>query len=236
QVIGSYAGALLEWLNTYTFVEEQKFGDAGHASRIASSFLDELVRHGTTTAAVYCTVHPQSVDAFFAEAGKRNMLMVAGKVMMDRNAPPGLLDTAQSGYDDTRAGIARWHGRGRAHYAITPRFAITSTPAQMEAAGALAREFPELHIQTHLSENKAEIALTCSLYPKAKNYTDIYHHYGLLGRKTLLGHCIHLGEAEADVLSDTGSVAAFCPTSNLFLGSGLFDYARFTSRQKPLRV
>src|SRR5690606_10118901 len=164
QVLGSYAGGLLEWLNSYTFVEEQKFADAAHAGRVASSFFDTLLRHGTTTASAYCTVHPQSVDAFFDEAGKRNMLMLGGKVMMDRNAPPGLLDTAQSGYDDTKAGIARWHGRGRAHYVITPRFAITSTPAQMEAVQALAREHPDLHIQTHVSENLDEIAFARELY------------------------------------------------------------------------
>ena len=226
QVIGSYAGGLLEWLNTYTFVEEQKFAEPAHASRIASAFFDELVRHGTTTAAAYCTVHPQSVDAFFSEAEKRDMLMVAGKVMMDRNAPPGLLDTAQSGYDDTKAGIAKWHGRGRAHYAITPRFAITSTPAQMEATEALAREFPDLHIQTHVSENLAEIAYANELFPNYGDYVGIYEKYHLLGPKTLLGHCIHLSHRETEALAETRSVAVFCPTSNLFIGSGMFDYER----------
>jgi len=236
QVIGSYAGGLLEWLNTYTFVEEQKFADFDHATRIASSFFDEMVRHGTTTAAAYCTVHPQSADAFFAEAEKRNMLMVAGKVMMDRNAPPGLLDTAQSGYDDTKAGIAKWHGRGRAHYAITPRFAITSTPAQLEAAEALAREFPDLHIQTHVSENLAEIAYANELFPNHGDYVGIYEKYHLLGPKTLLGHCIHLSHRETEVLSQTQSVAVFCPTSNLFIGSGMFDYERQNARGVRIAV
>ena len=226
QVIGSYAAALLEWLNRYTFIEEQKFADTGHATRIASAFFDELVRHGTTTAATYCTVHPQSVDAFFAEAARRDMLMVGGKVMMDRNAPPGLLDTPQSGYDDTKAGIAKWHGKGRARYAITPRFAITSTPAQLEAVAALAREHPELHIQTHVSESEGEIALARELYPEHPDYVGIYEHHGLLRANTLLGHCIHLSHREVDVLRDTGAVAVFCPTSNLFIGSGLFDYER----------
>lgn len=226
QVIGAYAAALLEWLNTYTFVEEQRFADAAHAARIASCFFDELVRHGTTTAAAYCSVHPQSVDAFFAEAEKRQMLMVGGKVMMDRNAPPPLCDTAQSGYDETKAGIARWHRRGRAHYAITPRFAITSTPAQMEMSEALAREFPDLHIQTHVSENLAEIAYAKELYPNYGDYVGIYEKYHLLGPRTLLGHCIHLSHRETEVLAETGSVAVFCPTSNLFIGSGLFDYGR----------
>lgn len=236
QVIGSYGAELLDWLNTYTFPEETRFRDAQHGRRIARLFLDEMVRHGTTTVAAYCSVHKASAEAFFEESHARNMLNVAGKVMMDRNAPEGLLDTPQSGYDDTAALIGAWHGRGRQHYAITPRFAITSTPEQMEMAGALAKEFPGLHVQTHLSENHAEIAFTQELYPWSKDYTDIYAHYGLLGRRTLLGHCIHLSEREADVLSETGSVAVFCPTSNLFLGSGLFDYQRYRRRERPLRI
>ncbi|MCF1743618.1 guanine deaminase [Paradevosia shaoguanensis] len=226
QVIGSYAPALLDWLHAYTFVEEQKFGQQGHAAAIATSFFDELIRNGTTTAVAYCSVHPESVDAFFTEAARRNMLMVGGKVMMDRNAPEALLDTAQTGYDDAKALIARWQGKGRAHYAISPRFAITSTPAQLEASRALVAEFPECYVQTHLSENDAEIAYSMELYPEAKDYLGIYEDYGLLGRKTLLGHSIHLSHREAHVMAETGSVAVFCPTSNLFLGSGLFDYER----------
>ena len=226
QVVGSYAPALLDWLNTYTFVEEQKFGLQGHAQAIAGSFFDELIRNGTTTAAAYCSVHPESVDAFFTEAARRNMLMIGGKVMMDRNAPEALLDTAQSGYDDTTALIARWHGQGRAHYAISPRFAITSTPAQLEASRALVAEYPECYVQTHLSENDAEIAYSLELYPNSKDYLGIYEDYGLLGRKTLLGHSIHVSHREAHCMAETGAVAVFCPTSNLFLGSGLFDYQR----------
>lgn len=236
QVIASYGAELLDWLNDYTFPEEARFRDAQHARRIARLFLDEAVRHGTTTVAAYCSVHPASVDAFFEEALERRMAVIAGKVMMDRNAPEDLRDTPQSGYDDSKALIERWHGRGRLAYAITPRFAITSSPEQMEMAGALAREHPELHIQTHLSENRDEIALTQELYPWSQDYTDIYAHYGLLGEKTLLGHCIHLSEREADVLSEAGAVAVFCPTSNLFLGSGLFDYQRYRSRGKKLRI
>jgi guanine deaminase len=236
QVIGSYAANLLEWLNTYTFVEEQKFTAQAHADRIASAFFDELIRHGTTTAAAYCSVHPQSVDAFFTEAGQRNMLMLGGKVMMDRNAPPGLLDTAQSSYDDSRHLLEKWHGRGRARYAITPRFAITSTPEQLEAAGTLAREFPDCHIQTHVSENLAEIDLARDLYPTAVDYVGIYEQYGLLGPKTLLGHAIHLSHREAEVLHETKSVAVFCPTSNLFIGSGLFDYERLHERGVRIAV
>ncbi|SOE17750.1 guanine deaminase [Hoeflea halophila] len=226
QVTASYAANLLEWLNTYTFVEEQRFADASHSARFAMLFFDELLRHGTTTAAAYCSVHKGSADAFFAEAQRRNLLMVGGKVMMDRNAPEALTDTAQSGYDDTRAVIEAWHGKGRNHVAITPRFAITSTPEQLEAAGTLARENPELLIQTHLSENNAEIAYTLELYPEAKDYTDIYARYGLLTRKMLLGHAIHLADREMEAIAEAGSVAVHCPTSNLFLGSGLFDLKR----------
>lgn len=236
QVIGSYAPALLAWLNTYTFVEEQKFGDEAHAARIASRFFDELIRHGTTTAATYCSVHPQSVDAFFAEAAKRDMLMLAGKVMMDRNAPQALLDTPQSSYDETRAGIEKWHGKGRALYAITPRFAITSTPEQMELAGVLAREFPDCYIQTHVSENLAEIEFARELYPNLMDYVGIYERYHLLGPKTLLGHCIHLSHREVEVVCETRSVAVFCPTSNLFIGSGLFDYERLHQRGARIAV
>jgi len=236
QVIASYAGSLLEWLNTYTFVEEQRFADQDHAGRIASAFFDELIRHGTTTAAAYCSVHKASADAFFAESMRRGTCMIAGKVMMDRNAPDALRDTAESAYDETRALIAEWHGKGRNHVAITPRFAITSSREEMEAAGALAREFPHLHVQTHLSENAAEIAFTRELYPEAADYTDVYARFGLLGPKSLLGHCIHLSDREADALAESGSVAVFCPTSNLFLGSGLFDHARLSGRPTPVRI
>ncbi|MGV8938025.1 MAG: guanine deaminase [Allorhizobium sp.] len=236
QVIASYAANLLEWLNTYTFPEECRFVESAHAARIATKFFDELLRHGTTTAVAYCSVHKTSADAFFAESLKRGTLMIAGKVMMDRNAPQGLLDTPDIGYDETRAVIADWHGKGRNHVAITPRFAITSTPAQMAMAKALAEEFPDLHIQTHLSENHDEIAYSCALYPDAADYTDIYAHYGLLGPKTLLGHAIHLSDRELDAISEAGAVAVHCPTSNLFLGSGLFPLRSFKSRDKPLKI
>jgi guanine deaminase len=226
QMIASYAGSLLEWLNGYTFVEEQKFSQQGHAQAVAAGFFDELVRNGTTTAVAYCSSHPRSVDAFFAQAEQRGMLMVGGKVMMDRHAPEALCDTAQSGYDDSKALIARWHGRGRGRYAITPRFAITSTPAQLEAAQALVAEHPDCYVQTHLSENAEEIRFSMELYPDAPDYAGIYEGYGLLGPRTLLGHCIHLNHRETAVLADTGAVAVFCPTSNLFLGSGLFDRER----------
>ncbi|ASW07267.1 guanine deaminase [Rhizobium sp. 11515TR] len=236
QVIASYTANLLEWLNTYTFPEECRFVESAHAERIATHFYDEMIRHGTTTAVAYCSVHKTSTDAYFAEAMRRNMRMVGGKVMMDRHAPQGLLDTPEMGYDETRQVISDWHGKGRNHVAITPRFAITSTPEQMEATAALAREFPDLHIQTHLSENHEEIAFTCELYPEAIDYTDIYARYGLLGPKSLFGHAIHLSEREADAMSEAGAVAVHCPTSNLFLGSGLFPLKALARRQKPVRI
>ena len=236
QVIGSYAANLLEWLNTYTFVEEQKFADAGHSTRIASKFFDEMVRHGTTTASAYCSVHPESVDAFFSEAAKRDMLMLGGKVMMDRNAPEALRDTPQSSYDDSKRLLEKWHGQGRAHYVITPRFAITSSHEQMEMAEALAREFPDNHIQTHVDENLAEIEFARELYPNLPDYLGIYERYHLLGPKTLLGHCIHLTHRECEVLAATQSVAVWCPTSNLFIGSGLFDHDRLQSHGARIAV
>ncbi len=226
QVVASYGAQLMDWLNKYTFVEEQKLSEQGHAEKLSRFFLDELLANGTTTAAVYCSVHPQSAEAFLTESARRTTRMIAGKVMMDRNAPEVLTDTAESSYRDSKALIARWHGKGRQLYAITPRFAITSTPEQLEAAQALAREHPDCAIQTHLSENHDEIAFTKSLYPDAPDYLGIYEHYGLLGRKTLLGHSIHLEEREVGVMAETGSIAVFCPTSNLFLGSGLFDRDR----------
>ncbi len=227
QAIASYGAQLLEWLNTYIFVEEQKFAAPKHAAFIAGRFMDELLSNGTTTAVAYCSVHPQSVDAYFTAAEQRGMLMVGGKVMMDRNAPDALRDTASQGYGETKRLIGKWHGRGRALYAISPRFAITSTPEQMEMSRALVAEHPDCYVQTHLSENKDEIAFATSLYPDAKDYTDIYARYGLLTDKTLLGHCIYLSDREISVLAETGAVGVFCPTSNLFLGSGLFDRDRF---------
>jgi len=223
RVIGSYGEQLLEWLQKYTFVEEQKFSDPAHAGAVASFFLDELARQGTTTAMVYCTVRPESTEAFFAEAERRNARVIAGKVMMDRNAPPALTDNPQRSYDESKALLSKWHGRGRLGYAISPRFAITSTAAQLEAAGALAREFTDAHVQTHLSENAAEIALTKSLYPEARDYLDVYERVGLVGPRSVFGHCIHLEPREIASLARNRGVAAFCPTSNLFLGSGLFD-------------
>lgn len=234
QVVASYGAQLMEWLNKYTFVEEQKLAQQGHAEKLSRFFLDELLASGTTTAAVYCSVHPQSAEAFFTESERRNTRMIAGKVMMDRNAPEALTDTAESSYRDSKALIARWHGKGRQLYAITPRFAITSTPEQMAAAGRLAAEHPDCHVQTHIDENRAEIAFARELYPEAADYADIYRRYGLLGPKSLMGHCIHMTHNEWQAFADTGAVAVFCPTSNLFLGSGLFDWAH--ARQRGVKV
>ena len=236
QVIASYGAQLLDWLQTYTFVEEQRFEDPAHSARIARFFLDELARNGTTTAVVYGSVHPQSVEALFVESARRNLCTIAGKVMMDRGAPAGLLDTAERGYAESKALIARWHGQGRQLYAISPRFAITSSPAQLEAAGALAREHPDCYVQTHLSENHEEIATVRRLFPAAASYTDVYDRCGLLGPRSIFGHCIHLAEAERLRLSESGSIAAFCPTSNLFLGSGLFDLAGLRDPARPVRI
>ncbi|MGQ9365052.1 guanine deaminase [Azospirillum sp. ST 5-10] len=236
QVIASYGAQLLDWLATYTFPEEQKYADPAHAAANARFFVDELLRNGTTTAVAYGSVHPQSVEALFTEAEARGMGLVAGKVMMDRNAPAALTDTAETGYTESRALIERWHGRGRQRYAVTPRFAITSTAAQLEAAGTLLKEFPGVYLQSHLSENTDEIAAVRALFPAAASYTDVYDRFGLLGPRSLFGHCIHLDEAELRRLSESGSVAVFCPTSNLFIGSGLFDLERTLRAERPVRV
>ena len=236
QIIAAYAAQLLDWLDDHVWSAEQRFADPAHAAAVAGFFLDELARNGTTTAAVYCTVHPQSVEALFAEALGRNARMVAGKVLMDRGAPEALLDTAQRGYDESAALIAAWHGRGRLHYGVTPRFAVTSTEAQLEAADALVREHPGVYLQSHLAENLREIETVKALFPWADRYTDVYDRHGLLGPLSLFGHCIHLDEAERSRLSESGSVAVFCPTSNLFLGSGLFDLDRARDARFPLRT
>lgn len=236
QVIASHGTQLLEWLHRYTFVEEQKFADPAHAAGIARFFLDELLRNGTTTAAVYCTTHPASVEAFFAESERRRTRMIAGKMMMDRNAPAALTDTAEQAYDQSKSLLQAWHGCGRQLYAVTPRFALTSSAAQLEAAGALLREYPDVHLQTHLAENHEEIAKVRQLFPSAASYTDVYDRFGLLGPRSIFGHCLHLAEDELQRLSATGSVAALCPTSNLFIGSGLFDLARLRDPARPVRV
>ena len=236
RVIASYGAQLLEWLQKYTFVEEQRFRDPAHATAVAQFFLDELARNGTTTAVVYCTVHPESAEAFFTEAAARRLRMIAGKVMMDRNAPERLRDTPEQGYAESKALIEHWHGRGRLGYAVTPRFAVTSSEEQLEAAGALLAEHAGVWMQTHLAENQDEIEAVAAFFPKAKDYTDVYDRFGLLGERSLFGHCIHLAERELQRLADSRSVAVFCPTSNLFIGSGLFDMAALRDARRPVRV
>jgi len=226
QVIASYGTQLLEWLQKYTFVEEEKFASPEHAARIAEFFLDELLRNGTTTACVYGSAHAASADALFAAAHRRNMGIAAGNAIMDRNGPSGLLDAARDCIAESRDLIRRWHGTGRQRFAVTPRFAITSTPAQLEQIRALYEEFPTVLLQTHLAENLQEIATVKRLFPDDPSYTAVYARFGLLGPRTLLGHCVHLDDAEVALLRDSKSVAVFCPTSNLFIGSGLFNYRR----------
>jgi guanine deaminase len=226
QVIASYGAQLLEWLEKYTFVEEQKFADPAHAARNAEFFLGELARNGTTTAVAYCTAHPASAEALFTAAHKRNAGMIAGNAVMNRNAPPGLLAPAATAMADSRDLIRRWHGTGRQRYAVTPRFAITSTDEQLAELGALLNEFPTVLMQTHLDENLNEIATIKRLFPSDPSYTAVYARFGLLSPRSLMGHCIHLEDSEVALLRDTQSVAVFCPTSNLFIGSGLFDYER----------
>ena len=224
-VIGCGGRQLLDWLNDYTFPVEREFASAAHASEVADVFLDELVRNGTTTALVFCTVHETSVDAFFTAAARRNMRMIAGKVLMDRNAPDFLVEPAADGDRASRELIARWHGRDRLSYAITPRFAPTSSDEQLALAGALAREFPDTYIHSHLAENHAEIEMARQLFPAARSYLDVYDRAGLVRDRTVYAHCIHLDLADRTRMAQAGASAAFCPTSNLYLGSGLFDIA-----------
>ncbi|WP_190124055.1 guanine deaminase [Streptomyces inusitatus] len=235
-IIAAFGSQLIDWLNHYTFVEEQRFSDAGYARRVASAFCDELLRNGTTTALTFCAVYPQSVDALFEEASRRNMRIAAGKVLMDRNAPDALLDTPRSGYDDSKALLERWHGTGRNLYAITPRFAPTSTPEQLEAAGALWREHPGALMHTHVSENTGEISWVRALFPERRGYLDVYDHYGLLGPRAVLAHGVHLTRRERDRCAETGTAVSHCPTSNLFLGSGLFHVHDAKDSRHPMTV
>jgi guanine deaminase len=222
-VIAAYGGQLLTWLERYTYPTERRFADAGYARSEAEFFLAELFRNGTTTALVFGTTHAQSVDAFFQASQARNARMLAGKVLMDRNAPDYLRDTPESAYQDSKRLIERWHGQGRHAYAITPRFALTSTEAQLEQAGRLAREHPDVYVHTHVAENRDEVAQVAELYPWSRSYLDVYDRFGLLRDRTVYAHCLHLDEKDRRRMAETGAVAAFCPTSNLFLGSGLFD-------------
>jgi guanine deaminase len=236
QIIGAYGEQLLDWLGKYTFVAEQQFADPTHARSVAGVFLDECLRNGTTTVASFCTVHAHSADAFFEAAAARGMRVIGGKCLMDRHAPITLLDSAQRGYDESKTLIARWHGKGRALYAITPRFAISSTPEQMSAAGALWKEHPGTYLQSHVSENRAEVEMAREVYPNRDGYLDIYDHYGQLGPRAIYGHGIWLTEGELKRMHETGTAIAHCPTSNMFLGSGLFDLRHAKQHDRPVRV
>ncbi len=225
EIIASWGKRLLDWLNTYTFPAEARFCDADHATRIAERYFDLTLANGTTTVCSYCTIHPESVDAFFSAALSRGVRASGGKTCMNRNAPDTLLDTAQSAYDDSRALLERWDGTERLGYAITPRFSPTSTPEQLEALGALWAEHPDCLMQTHLSEQADEIEWVRKLFPKARDYLDTYEAHGLLGPRAVYGHAIHLTSRERDRLREVDAGLVHCPTSNTFIGSGLFDMA-----------
>ncbi len=222
-MIASWGKRLIDWLNSYTFPEEMKFDDPAYAAEIANRYLDLTAAHGTTTMCSFCTIHPESVDAFFTAAQARGQRVIAGKTCMDRNAPEGLRDTAQTGYDQSKALLEKWHGVDRISYAITPRFSPTSTPEQLEAMGALWAEHPDCLMQTHLSEQTDEIEWVRFLFPDTRDYLDTYEQFGLLGGNGLYGHAIHLEDRERDRLREVDAALIHCPTSNTFIGSGLFD-------------
>lgn len=235
-MIGAFGEQLLDWLNTYTFPMERRYADKTFASAVAKMFLNECLKNGITTSCVYCTVYPQSVDALFEEADRLGMRIAGGKVMMDRNAPDYLLDTAQTSYEESKVLIEKWHGHNRIMYAITPRFAPTSSPEQLAVAGALWDEYPDCYMQTHIAENLEEIEWVKSLFPERKGYLDVYDHYGLCRARAVFGHGIHLTEDELCTMHQTGSAIAHCPTSNFFLGSGFFNARRAMQEERPVRV
>jgi guanine deaminase len=233
-IIASYGEQLLDWLNKYAYPAELQFGDIEHARSVAEFFADELLRNGTTTALVFATVHPESVDAIFEAASARNMRLIAGKVLMDRNCPQALSDTPESGYEQSKALIEKWHGNDRLSYAITPRFAVTSSEAQLAQAGRLASEHPDVHIHTHLAENLDEVNLISKQFPWSRSYLDVYSRFDLVRERSVFAHCLHLDETDRELLAARDAAIAFCPTSNLFLGSGLFDLA--AARQAGVTV
>jgi guanine deaminase len=222
-IIGSYGAQLLDWLNQYAFPAEAKFADLEYAREVAGVFIDELLANGTTTALVFGTVHAHSADAIFEAAETKGMRLVAGKVLMDSNCPAELRDDAETGYTESKALIERWHGKGRLGYAITPRFALTSSAEQLAAAGRLANEYPDVWVHTHLAENMDEVEEIAKLFPDSRSYLDVYKEHGLLRERSVFAHCLHMDDEDRANMSAHGGAAAFCPTSNLFLGSGLFD-------------
>ncbi len=222
-IIASYGEQLLDWLNRYAYPEEMRFADPEHARSVANAFVDELLANGTTTALVFATVHEHSADAIFEAAAARGMRLIAGKVLMDSNCPQALRDDPESGCEHSRRLIERWHGQGRLGYAITPRFALTSSEAQLAAAGNLAEEYPDVWVHTHLAENIDEVEAIATQFPWSKSYLDVYDRFGLVRQRSVFAHCLHLAEGERRCMATNGATAAFCPSSNLFLGSGLFD-------------
>ncbi len=234
EIIASYGHQLLDWLERYTFPTEAKFAEREYADRIAAFFCDQMLRNGTTTSAVFASVHSESVDAIFEQAQKRDLCLVAGKVMMDRNAPGYLCDTPESSYRQSSELIRRWHLKGRCHYAVTPRFAPCSSPEQLEVCGQLLGEHPDLFLQSHAAENTDEVSWVAGLFPDARSYLDVYDGFGLLGPRAVYAHCIHLDAADRERMAASGAAIAFCPTSNLFLGSGLFNFD--AANQHGIRV
>jgi guanine deaminase len=222
-IIGSYGAQLLDWLNQYAYPAEARFADHDYAREVANAFIEELLRNGTTTALVFGTVHAHSADAIFEAAEARNMRLIAGKVLMDRNCPEVLRDTPDSGYAESKTLIERWHGKGRLGYAITPRFALTSSPEQLAAAGRLAAEYPDTWIHTHLAENMDEVEQIARQFPDSRSYLDVYDNFGLVRERAVFAHCLHMDAQDRSNMAAKSAAAAFCPTSNLFLGSGLFD-------------
>ena len=236
EMIAAYGEQLMQWLDKYTFPTEAKFKDPEYARTIASFFLDELLRFGTTTAVVLTTIFPQSVAVLFNEAQRRQMRIIAGQMLMTRNAPDFLINDAQTAYAQTREQIQQWHGLERLLYAITPRFAITSTPEELTLAGKLKAEFPDVYVHTHLAENIQEVQFTAELFPESKDYLNVYEQFGLVSDRTIFAHCVQLDDSAFERLSDSGAAIAFCPTSNLFLGSGLFKLDRAKSTDYPIKV
>ncbi len=233
-IIASYGEQLLDWLQEYAFPAEQKFADAEHAAEVADFFVEELLRNGTTTALVFATVHPQSVDAIFDKASRLNMRLISGKVLMDKNCPEELRDDVISGYEDSLRLIDKWHGKGRLSYAITPRFAVTSSEGQLAEAGRLASEHADVYVHTHLAENNDEVELIAKQFSWSRSYLDVYEHFGLVRERSVFAHCLHLDDQDRQSMADNGGAMAFCPTSNLFLGSGLFDLQK--ALEKDIRV
>jgi guanine deaminase len=233
-IIASYGERLLDWLEKYAYPAERTFADPEHAKEVAEFFVQELLLNGTTTACVFATVHPHSVDAIFEAASKYGMRLIAGKVLMDRNCPEDLCDTPATGYDQSRALIEKWHGRDRLSYAVTPRFAITSSEAQLREAGRLLQEFPDVYLHTHLAENEEEVKRVAELFPWSRSYLHVYEHLDLVRERSVFAHCVHLDQHDTELIAKKGAAMAFCPSSNLFLGSGLFDLQ--AARQCEVRV